>query len=243
MTLRKISVIFAIGFAATSLPSCDDGDIYEEYATTNTDGLTVKFRGTLTGTQNWSSSYSLVIAGFADTDYSVVQKVLPAPRNDGENEVEVTLSNVGGNVRTIEFCVTNKLRERIVTFHTHELTGNETDTVTIDVGKMDVGMYATIQRNIFNTTCTQCHGASTGSPAAGLLLTEGVSYASLVSQPSTRIEEGTLVVPGNAEGSILHQTINTGYGLPLRFDHTNMISNSNWLTLIDKWIDNGAEEF
>lgn len=241
MTLRKISVIFAIGFVAAALHSCDDGDIYEEYTTSDSEGLTVKLKARLTGTDNWSSSYSLVIAGFADTEYSIVQKVLPTS-HEGENDVEVILSNIGSDVKTIEFCVTNKLRERIVTFHSYELKGNESDTVTVDVGTMDVGMYATIQKNIFNTTCTQCHGGATGKPAAGLLLTEGMSHAALVNKPSAKIEGETLVVPGDAERSILHKTINTGYDLPLRFDHTNMISNSNWLTLIDKWIDNGAKE-
>ncbi|MEE1287452.1 MAG: glutamate--tRNA ligase family protein [Bacteroidaceae bacterium] len=41
MTLRKISAIFAIGFVAAALHSCDDGDIYEEYLQRLTDmGLT-----------------------------------------------------------------------------------------------------------------------------------------------------------------------------------------------------------
>jgi hypothetical protein len=132
MTLRKISVIFAIGFVAAALHSCDDGDIYEEYTTSDSDGLTVKLKARLTGTDNRSSSYSLVIAGFADTEYSVVQKVLPTS-HEGENDVEVILSKIGSEVKTIEFCVTNKLRERIVTFHSYELKGNESDTVTIDM--------------------------------------------------------------------------------------------------------------
>jgi hypothetical protein len=69
-----------------------------------------------------------------------------------------------------------------------------------------------------------------------------MSHAAMVNRPSAKIEGETLVVPGDAEKSILHKAINTNYDLTLRFDHTNMISNSNWLTLIDKWIDNGAKE-
>lgn len=151
------------------------------------------------------------------------------------------LSNVSNEVKTIEFCITNKLRERILTFKSMEVNNNESDTILIDVGTIDIGMYSTIQDKVFNTTCIQCHGASTGEPAAGLYLTKGKSYNALVNKQSAKIEGGILVMPGEAEESVLHQALNPNYNLPLRFDHVNMISNENMLTLIDRWIDNGAK--
>lgn len=49
MTLRKISTIFAINLCVALVSSCDDGDIYDEHYSTNTDGYTIKFKGALTG--------------------------------------------------------------------------------------------------------------------------------------------------------------------------------------------------
>ena len=74
------------------------------------------------------------------------------------------------------------------------------------------------KRAYLTKTCAQCHGGST-SPAAGLYLTADKSHASLVNQPSTQVEDGIRVIPGNAEESILHKVINPGNVLGLGFSH------------------------
>ena len=76
----------------------------------------------------------------------------------------------------------------------------------------------------------------------GLYLTADKSHASLVNQPSTQVENGIRVIPGNAEESILHKVINPGNVLGLGFSHENMITSSTDLRLIDEWINAGAKE-
>ena len=100
-------------------------------------------------------------------------------------------------------------------------------------------MYAAIQHEIFNPTCAQCHGLST-TAAAGLYLTEGQSHASLVDRPATAAE-GTRVVPGDAEGSVLHQVVNPGNEAGLGFSHEGMLTSTDELRLIDEWINAGAK--
>ena len=160
---------------------------------------------------------------------------------DANSNVSLTLPNIGSNVKTIELCVTNRLRKRVLTYQSLDVASISGDTLYMDAGQVDAHMYAAIQENIFDKTCAQCHGGST-SPAAGLYLTADKSHASLVNQPSTQVEDGIRVIPGNAEESILHKVINPGNVLGLGFSHENMITSSTDLRLIDEWINAGAKE-
>ena len=160
---------------------------------------------------------------------------------DANSNVNLTLPNIGSDVKTIELCVTNRLRKRVLTYQSLDVASISGDTLYMDAGQVDAHMYAAIQENIFDKTCAQCHGGST-SPAAGLYLTADKSHASLVNQPSTQVENGIRVIPGNAEESILHKVINPGNVLGLGFSHENMITSSTDLRLIDEWINAGAKE-
>ena len=95
---------------------------------------------------------------------------------------------------------------------------------------------------VFNRACVQCHGAN-GRPAAGLNLTEGNAYASLVDVPSTRREGYMRVESGNAEASLLHLILSEGGENLLSHNHTEILSSQfktnleEMETLIDSWID------
>jgi hypothetical protein len=72
---------------------------------------------------------------------------------------------------------------------------------------------SSIQAEIFNTTdpsgrvaCIQCHTNVGRTPAAGMNLTQGNAYASLVDRPSTGKPGAIRVIPGDPENSyIIHK--------------------------------------
>jgi hypothetical protein len=99
---------------------------------------------------------------------------------------------------------------------------------------------------IFTRQCVSCHTA--GSPTstfAGLnmVLTQGNAFDSLVNQPSGQRDDLTLVVPGDAESSLLWLKVSSNnppvgstmplLGAPLTGDE---------LATIRDWINQGAED-
>jgi hypothetical protein len=70
--------------------------------------------------------------------------------------------------------------------------------------------FSSIQQEIFNTTdssgrlaCINCHTDQGRTPAGGLLLLEGRSYAALINVPSRFKAGATLVIPGDPDNSYL----------------------------------------
>ena len=62
----------------------------------------------------------------------------------------------------------------------------------------------------------------------------------LVDVVADKSEEGLkLVKPGSAEESFLHVILHENI---VKYDHTNVITTSSTLTLLDDWINNGAKE-
>jgi hypothetical protein len=80
--------------------------------------------------------------------------------------------------------------------------------------------FSSIQREIFNTTdssgrpaCVQCHNAANAAVAGGLILTDAVSYQSLVNRPSTGKAGAVRVVPDDPGGSYLIQKLEGAPGI------------------------------
>ena len=182
----------------------------------------------------------LFATGCSEHGFVPIWRLCGITLTDTEGNVTLLLYNIGNDVRTVEFCVTNTLRRRVLTFASADVSSAVGDTIYLDAGEVDASMYAAIQHDVFNNTCAQCHGLST-TAAAGLYLTEGQSHGSLVNQPATSAE-GTRVIPGNAEESVLHKVIRPGNELELGFSHEGMITSSITLRLIDEWINAGAKE-
>ena len=181
------------------ITSCDDGRIYEKTETLSEEGRTLRMSGRISGINKWPDGYSVVVAGFSDeSEYAVVTKTIPAVEND---EIQVTMTGVSDKVTTIELCVINRLRKRVISFRSMDDLTAVDDTILMDVGTVDAGMYHGIQEKVFNTTCAHCHGG--GSSAAGnLYLTEGKSYEALVNHPSKKVDGMLLVKPGSAQESV-----------------------------------------
>lgn len=232
----KKTLVFCVILLHLVCLSCDDGRIYEEVVAIPEEGRVVKLTGLLTGAENWSSGYSVVVAGFDDTnDYAIITKAIPTTECR-----EVVLSGINDEVTRIELCVINRLRKRILSYEAFDCPVSA-DTIRLEAGSMDVGMYATIQSQLFNTTCANCHGASTHA-AAGLFLTEEKSYDALVNQPSQKVSGKLLVSPGDADESILYQTLATNISTVWNYDHTKEVLSDAWLDVLEDWIDDGAKK-
>ncbi|MGN0047544.1 MAG: hypothetical protein ACI37U_01425 [Bacteroides sp.] len=218
-----------------SLAGCDDGRIHEETVIRPQEGVTLKLTARISGMKSWPEKYNVVVAGFgANGDYAVLSKVLPQSAADGQ-EITLYLSGIGQEVATLELCVVNRLRKRIVSYYSIDATAAAADTLCLDAGSVDVEMYSTIQRRVFNENCVACHGRST-SAAAGLYLTEGRSYAALVGRRSAVDSTQLLVAPGRAQESFLHTVLNRN-GV-IRHDHGDILSaKPSLLTLLDDWMD------
>ena len=237
--------IFATLLAVTAmgLTACDDGRIYPETAASS-EGKTVRLEGVLEGLENWTSAYRVSIAGFenADDEYASVSKVISAS-DVTDGKVSIELSGIKENVTLVRLCVLDRLRKHIVTFSEEDIS-KATDVVKMDVGVIDISMFNAIQQAFFNTTCANCHGASNRA-AAGLYLTEGMSYEALVDVDSKKVEGKKLVETNNANNSVLHMVLTQPSVEGVSMAHRDLVSEKNdqtILPLIDSWINNGAKE-
>lgn len=98
---------------------------------------------------------------------------------------------------------------------------------------------------ILTVKCTDCHIPGGLADLAGieLKLTEDVSYALLVDQPSVQDPSLTLVVPGDAESSLLYLKISSDNPpVGLRMPEFAPALSQGDQTLIRDWIDQGAME-
>lgn len=236
--------IIAPFWALMLCTACDDGRIYEQNYTA-TEGKTVVLTGTLQGLDDWTDGYNVSIAGFDDADdYAFISKVLTPPQN-GSVHIADTLSGIPAEVRNVQLCVINRLRQHVVTFSQMDVTGYSTrDTIRMDVGTINVGMFQAIQQSYFNTTCANCHGA-TGRAAAGLFLTEGQSYEALVGVASKKVSGQQLVSVGQPDSSILYQALTTDLTKGWREYHRDLVSEQveqKILPILKAWIQGGAKQ-
>ncbi len=230
-----LSVLMTIGFT-----SCDDGRIPEK-AVSFKEGRIVKLTGELTGLKNWPDEYSVAIAGFDGTDdYAVISKAIS---KNTEGATSIVLSGISDKVTNVQLCILDRLRRHVMTFKEIELEQTR-DTIYMEAGTIDVSMFNAIQQSYFNTTCANCHGASNRA-AAGLYLTEGMSYEALIGKPSTKVGGTNLVEPGDAANSLLHIVLHEETVEGISMTHRDLVSEKNEqsiLPLIDSWINNGAKE-
>lgn len=235
---KYLRILAALGpLACLGLASCDSGPVDESIAYVPQEGRTVKVTGTFEGMDSWPSGYTVAVAGFSNaSEYAVVAKNISV----GTGEVQTVMSGVPETVTEVEVCVIDRLRVRVATFAVVEdINELADDTIRLDVGALDVGMFHTVQQTVFNEDCIACHGMS-NTAARGLYLTEGRSYGCLVDKASSAHPEMLLVNPGNSDESFLHLVLHEdGY---LSHGHTDILSaKPEKLNLIDDWIDNGAK--
>lgn len=227
--MKKILIISILALSA-----CDDGDVMETI-NVESSGRTVKIAASVSGIENWPSGYNVVVAGFGDSKYADISKNIFTATAD-----TLVLNGIGNDVKTIEICAINRLRERIATFYENDISNNNEAEIILDAGAVQADMFSGIQKTLFNPTCAACHGGGK-SAAAGLYLTEGKSYDALVNVASSKATDGSVrVVPGDAANSFMYKVV-TGTDGTLSFDHSDMILDYKNLQLIEDWINKGIE--
>ena len=175
-------------FLCCLLASCDDGNVEETYRLTREGKVASLKMNNVTGAENWADGYTLAFAAFSEnSDYAIMLKYIRTVRN---GKLDMVLSNIPDSVTSVELCVVNRLRQRVVTFASVEgsevTAASENDTIYLRQDNLSLSMFAALQENVFNTTCINCHGGS-NFVAANLNLTEGKSHAALVGQPSSKV--------------------------------------------------------
>lgn len=245
--MKKISFCILSLFTALALTSCDDGPI-EKVTNATTGGKVVKIEGYVNGLSSWSDRYDLAVAGFTEDaasesmPYATISKVMTV---DANGHASIILSNLGASVKTIEVCAINRLRQRIVSFSSMDISDEaEGDTIRYNFGTLNASMLDGIQTGIFNASCTACHGAN-GHAAASLNLTEGNSYSMLVNRASTKKPSLNLVTPGDTDNSVIWQVIYGDISSDWHQNHSDMLNKeraSGLLQMFEDWINDGAKE-
>ena len=227
--------------------SCDDGHIDDPVFDYCSDGYNVQITGTFKRLDTWTGNYSVVAAAFNDeSEYSLIQKVLPSAATDSTTEV-VSLSNVSAHAQTIEIAVVNTLRKRIATIYSYPIPNNQhpDDTIKINVGELNVGMFGAINHFIFQgtgTNCARCH--STADGAGHLDLTAENAYASLVNVAAYKDNTQTRVIPFDAANSFFYKVIKDG-DESISYSHTGLLTEDKYAVFLDiiaAWINGGAKE-
>lgn len=225
--------------ALVALSSCDEGRIYYDTDVVAEHGVSVSMTGSLSGLDTWPDGYTVVLAAFdGKSDYALVAKPVVASGDGGDVAMEMEVT--GGEPATVELCAVNRLRRRVATFVSLPCNASM-DAVGLDAGDVDVSMFSAIQHDVFNTTCANCHGASNHA-AAGLYLTEGHSYSSLVGVGSQLLPDAQRVALGDSDASVLYKAVATDLSAGWRYDHTKEIISTITIDLIKDWIDNGAQQ-
>lgn len=235
--MRKFFCNFAAAILTmASITACDDGRIYPETATnTQREGLVMKLKGNITGIDSWAEGYSVVVAAFDnESPYALITKNLTT-----EGDVEVTMNAIPNEAATVELCIVDRLRQRVVTLAEREANSTEShrDTIELNVGTIDVGMLAQLQQNVFTPRCAGCHGMSSFT-AAGINLTEGKTYDNIVGKESKHVSGKNIVEPGNYEESVIGQMLDTDITASWGYDHQHADISDTWREILKKWIEN-----
>ncbi|MDE7442270.1 MAG: hypothetical protein K2M69_08915 [Muribaculaceae bacterium] len=232
----RTSKYIALLLGCALLGGCDEGKIYPSESDGTGAGYNVVMTGDLKGSAEYGSGYSLVLAVFEEgDDFAEISKGVEV----GSGETE--LSNVTVTQGTVELCVVNTLRKRVLTLATMQVNDQAGgETLRFDVGDVDVSAFGIIADRIFATTCLQCHGG-TSHAAAGLDFNREKAWAMLVNVPSNVVEGMMRVAPDEPRRSTLWEAVATDASAGWSFNHSNLLP-SEQSGFIEKWIEKGAEK-
>lgn len=218
--------------AAMALTGCDEGRIFDAVPSESRGGLTASVEiHDACGSGRWFSGYTIAVAGFvAGSEYAVISENIEL---DDSGSARITLSGIPHTTNTIELCVIDRLRRRVAVFESIEVGGGA--GLSLSSSGEDLSPEAAIQREVFNTTCINCHGGANFA-AAGLNLTDGRSFGELVGCPSVKNPDCMRVAPGSPDESILYRILAGKESESWNYDHSVEITAQEKLELIKNWI-------
>ena len=242
--IRILPLVF-LAVLSQGITSCDDGHVDDPVYVDDNNYYNVMITGNFTHLKTWSGDYSVAAGTYDDeSEYSLVQKVLPSTATDTSIDT-LYLSNVPVTSKTVEIAVVNRLRMRIATLYSYAIPDNQRydDTIRIDVGTLNVGMFGAINKYVFQNTsvnCSRCHASAEST--ANLDLTEANAYAALVNVQSHTNDSLMRVKPGDADNSYLYKAI-MNEASEIHYNHNGLFSDiPDFLNIIKSWINSGAKE-
>ena len=226
------------------ITACDDGDIVEKIVYQQ-DGIKVAVSAQMTGLNSWPEGYTVTLSGFEQqrndkeiAEYSEISKQILS--SDGD--INISLGGIPQSVNYLEITVINRIRQRTLTLWQHELTPDEKgsrDTIKINAGAINAGMFNYIQKEYFNNSCANCHGLGEHA-AAGLYLSEGKSFAAMVGAKSAKRPEINVVTPSDTANSTLHLILRGNFP-EVKHNHKDKLATEQDKDIIDMWILSGAK--
>lgn len=237
--MRKTKYFLLLGIIALFAVACDSGDIYpkEETPTENRTTATATFN--FIHTKAFPSAYNIVLATYdGSSSYPLTSVVVAAPEED--KPVKLTMDNIQKQAKTVELCLNQKHgNKRIFSFYSFPLDNvKEGSAITIPAQKIDLASFARIQQQLFTPQCIGCHGGNEKA-AAGLFLTEGISYDNLVNHKSKNSPKKR-VLPHSVVSSFLIDVLTKGD--VVHFNHTDLSTlEEDDINLVKTWIVNGAK--
>ena len=121
------------------LTACDDGRIYEKEYVPTESGRVARLDVTLDGATTWPEGYNLSLAGFSgDSPYASIARSIQV---DANGHASIVLKGIPDDVKTLEVCITNALRRRVLTFYSVEAPAT-TDTIRVEIAHKNVSMFA-----------------------------------------------------------------------------------------------------
>ncbi|RHJ92132.1 hypothetical protein [Parabacteroides bouchesdurhonensis] len=231
-------IIYKLFFAVfLLLISCDDGDLHPE-GTGEAEGLKATMEVSFSGLKAWPSAYQMVLAAYGnDTENPLMSKQISVPKS--ENDIVVLdLNGLPEEARTIGISILTKGRKLVYNYYTYDI-GNATEDVVLPISQINVASFDRIQHQVFDNYCAPCHDAG-DKAAAGLSLTDGKSYMSLVKvKANLSATNKNRIEPGMPSQSFLVDILTEDI---VNYNHTDVLPQEELVTLIKEWITQGAKD-
>lgn len=223
------------------LTACDSGDVHEVYHQTSS-GRTAQL--TASDVKEWEDlpeGYNLALAAFgSNSQYALGQRILSSSDVE-DGRLRVVLAQLSDTVSTVELCVTNTLRKKVLSLQSQDATAQSAnDTIRLECMMKALTTAACLQTGFFDEACIRCHGGGNHS-ARGLNLTTGHSVTMLVNVPSASHPDVLRVSGGEPEESLLHQILAESGAAVLHVNHVEIlhklgVDTDVLRTFIDEWI-------
>ncbi len=234
-SLNLAGCIFFISFVL-GLSGCDSGDIYPKENDNGTDiDVVAHFR--FSNTETFPENYKIIFGSFNDDlQHPISSKVVSKPA-EGE-DITVSLINIPENATFLGLYLVHEYsNQKIYPFYVYPITKTLDEDIDLPLQNINLAVFGRIKKQVFSQ-CVQCHGGS-GSAAAGLFLTDDKSYEMTVDVTAKRNAEKKRISPNNVQNSFLIDILK---GEALTGQHSSLSSlKDDDITLIERWIKNGAE--
>lgn len=217
--------------------ACDSGDIYPE-TEDNASGRSVSASYLFSNAGAFPENYKIVFATFSSSSSYPVSSTQISESNISNNSCNVSLSNVTDDAETVGLYLVQQYgSKKIHTFSESYISSFEEGNIEMGSCSVELASFSRIQNQVFSQ-CIQCHGGSEYA-AAGLYLTEGLSYSNLVEVQSINNSSKMRVMPGSFINSFIVDLLSDESGL--RYNHSDLSTlNNDDLELIKTWISSGA---